>query len=98
MLNLKKETYLKVLFLLSFTILLTAYVIQYLLGYQPCNLCIIERMPYAFAIIILILNYKFQKNQIFFSVLLLIVFTFSILISFYHLGIEQNRQLLKQQN
>jgi len=89
MANLKKETYLKILFLLSFIILITAYTIQYLLGYQPCKLCIIERIPYILAIIILILNYKFKKKEIFFSVLLLLIFTFSFLMSIYHLGIEQ---------
>jgi disulfide bond formation protein DsbB len=87
--NLKKETYLKILLLLSFAILLTAYSIQYLLGYQPCSLCIIERIPYALAIIILIFNYKFKKDQVFYSVLLLLVFGFSFLISVYHFGIEQ---------
>ena len=89
MVNLKKETYLKILFLFSFNILLIAYAVQYLLGYQPCNLCIIERIPYALTLIIIILNYKFKKDQIFYSILLLLVFSFSILISFYHLGIEQ---------
>ena len=87
--NLIKETYLKILFLLSFTILIAAYSIQYLLGYQPCSLCIIERIPYALAIIILILNYKFKKDQVFYSILLLLVFGFSFLVSIYHFGIEQ---------
>ena len=87
--NLKKEKYLKILFLLSISILLAAYAIQYLLGYQPCNLCLIERIPYALAIIIIILNYIYKKDQIFFSVLLMMIFFFSFTISFYHLGIEQ---------
>ena len=56
MANLKKESYLQILFTLSFVILTTAFTIQYIFGYQPCNLCIIERIPYALAIIILILN------------------------------------------
>ena len=89
MANLKKETYLKILFLISFAILIIAYSIEYLLGYQPCSLCLIERIPYALAIIILILNYKFKKDQLFYSILLLMVFGFSFLISTYHFGIEQ---------
>ena len=89
MFNLKKEIYLKILFLLSFVVLITAYFVQYLLGYQPCNLCILERVPYALTLIILILNFKFKKDQVFYSVLLVLIFTFSILISLYHLGIEQ---------
>ena len=89
MVNRNKEIYLKTLFLLSFVTLFLAYVIQYVLGFQPCNLCIIERIPYALSLIILILIYIFKKDEVFYSVLLLLVFAFSILISFYHFGIEQ---------
>lgn len=89
MLNLKEETYLKILFLLSFTALLAAYTIQYLLGYQPCNLCIIERIPYVLTLIILIFNHLTKKDKVFYSVLLSLIFSFSFLISVYHLGIEQ---------
>ena len=39
--------------------------------------------------IILIVNYKFKGNQIFYSILLILIFSFSIIISIYHLGIEQ---------
>jgi len=56
---------------------------------MPCNLCKIERIPYGLSIIILIVNYNFKGNQIFYSVLLMLVFSFSIIISIYHLGIEQ---------
>ena len=89
MANLKKENYLQILFILSFIILASAFVIQYMLGYQPCNLCLIERIPYALTIVILTLNYKFKKDQVFYSVLLLLVFSFSFFISLYHFGIEQ---------
>ena len=89
MINLKKENYLQILLFLNISIITTAYSIEYLLGYQPCYLCIIERIPYILAIIILILNYNFKKDQIFYSVLLLLIFSFSFLISVYHLGIEQ---------
>ena len=56
---------------------------------MPCNLCKIERIPYGLSIIILIVNYNFKGNQIFYSVLLMLIFSFSIIISIYHLGIEQ---------
>ncbi len=89
MINLRKESYQLLLFLISFLVLVSAYIIQYLFGYQPCNLCLIERIPYFLALIILILNYKFKKDQTFYSVLLFLVFTFSLLISIYHFTIEQ---------
>ena len=33
-----------------------AYFVQYILGHKPCNLCLIERIPYIFAIIIISLG------------------------------------------
>ena len=89
MANLKSKNYLQILLILSFIILTITYTIQYILGYQPCNLCIIERIPYALTIVIIILNFTFKKDEVFYSVLLTLIFLFSFLISFYHLGIEQ---------
>jgi disulfide bond formation protein DsbB len=89
MVDLGKKSYLQILFFLSFLILISALTIQYVFGYHPCNLCIIERIPYGLAIIILTLNYIFKKDQIFYTILLLLVFSFSIIISVYHFGIEQ---------
>ena len=83
------KNYSQILFILSVLILTSVFVIEYIFGYRPCNLCIIERFPYALAIIILFLNYNFKKDQIFYSVLLMLVFLFSTLISIYHFGIEQ---------
>ena len=89
MINLSKENYLQILFFLSISILIAAFSIQYLFGYQPCNLCVIERIPYILTIIIVLLSYKYKKDQLFYSILLLLVFSFSFLISVYHFGIEQ---------
>lgn len=89
MFNLKKKYYLQILFLLSILILTSAFIIEYIFGYQPCNLCLVERIPYGLSIIILLIIYNLKGNQIFYSVLLLLVFSFSIFISIYHLGIEQ---------
>ena len=89
MLSLKEKNFLQILFIMSILILGTAFIIEYVFGYMPCNLCKIERIPYVLSIIILIANYNFRGNEIFYSVLLMLVFSFSIIISIYHLGIEQ---------
>ena len=89
MFSLTKQHYLQILFALSCLILLSALIVEYVFGYQPCNLCIIERIPYGLAIIILILNHLFKKDQLFYTILLILVFSFSIIISVYHFGIEQ---------
>ena len=89
MYNLKENNYLQILFIFSILILGSALIIEYIFGYQPCNLCKIERIPYLLSIIILITNYFFRGNQNFYGVLLILIFSFSIIISVYHLSIEQ---------
>jgi len=89
MYNIKIDTCLKIIFLISLLSIIFAYFIEYILGYQPCNLCLIERIPYGLSIILIILNYFFNQNKQFVILLLILVFVFSLLISLYHFGIEQ---------
>ena len=89
MLNLKTEIYLKFIFLVSFTSISTAYFIEYILGHQPCNLCVIERIPYMLSIILIISIFIFKKIQKHIIKLLIILFVISIFISIYHFGIER---------
>ena len=88
MFNLNSGTYLKIIFLFSFAALIGAYFIEYVLGHQPCNLCLIERIPYGVSIILTLVILILKKNEKFFIVLLLLTFVFSFTISLYHLGIE----------
>ena len=85
----KIDTYLKIIFSISLSSLISAFFIEYALGYQPCNLCLIQRIPYGLSIILIILNYLQRKNEVFFILLLILIFSFSLIISFYHFGIEQ---------
>ena len=77
--------------ILAFSILSLsiAYFIQYVLGHKPCNLCIIERVPYIAAIILISLVFILNKYQKIISSLILIFFIFGAVVSFYHFGIEQ---------
>ena len=74
---------------LSILSLTIAYFIQYILGHKPCNLCIIERIPYIAAIILISLVFILNKYQKIISSLILIFFIFGAVVSFYHFGIEQ---------
>jgi len=85
----KINTCLKIIFFISLISLISAFFIEYALGYQPCNLCLIQRIPYRLSIILIILNYLQRKNEVFFILLLILIFSFSLIISFYHFGIEQ---------
>ncbi len=89
MFNLKAEFYLKIIFLFSFIALISAFFIEYILGHQPCNLCLIERIPYGLSIMIIMAIFLIRKNQKFLVMLLILTFVFSFAISVYHLGIEQ---------
>tara|TARA_B100001175_G_scaffold225827_1_gene192542 strand:+ start:196 stop:684 length:489 start_codon:yes stop_codon:yes gene_type:complete len=87
--NYKIDIYLKIIFLISLISIISAFFIEYVLGHQPCNLCLIERIPYGLSVILIILNYLLKKNQQFIILLLILIFCFSFIISFYHYGIEQ---------
>ena len=84
-----KNLLIKFIFLVSIIALVSAFFIEYVLGHQPCNLCVLERIPYLLAIIVLLLNYKFIQFEKFFMLLLTIIFLTGTALSLYHLGIEQ---------
>ena len=84
-----KNLLIKLIFLISVIALVSAFFIEYVLGHQPCNLCILERIPYLLAIIVVLLNFKFSHYEKFFILLLSIIFLAGAIISLYHLGIEQ---------
>ena len=85
----KNELYLKIILIISFTALIFAYFVEHILGHQPCNLCIIERIPYGITIILIAIIFIIKKNQKFLTLLLILTFAFSFTISIYHYGIEQ---------
>ena len=89
MFNLSKKNLFTVIFLISFIALVSAYFIQYVLGHQPCNLCVYERIPYFLAILIVLINYKYNKLEKYLILSLAIIFLIATILSLYHLGIEK---------
>ena len=89
MFNLSKKNLLIAVFLISFIALISAYFIEYILGHQPCNLCVYERIPYFLAILIVLINYKYNKLEKYLILSLAIIFLIATILSLYHLGIEQ---------
>ena len=89
MFNLSKKNLFTGIFLISFIALISAYFIEYVLGHQPCNLCIYERTPYYLAILIVLINYKYNKLEKYLILSLAIIFLIATILSLYHLGIEQ---------
>ena len=89
MFNLSKKNLFTVIFFISFIALISAYFIEYILGHQPCNLCVYERIPYFLAILIVLINYKYNKLEKYLILSLVIIFLIATILSLYHLGIEQ---------
>ena len=89
MYNYQTKSYLKIILVISIISIISAFFIEYALGYQPCNLCLIQRIPYGLCIILIIYNFIQKKDEKFIILLLSLIFSFSFFISFYHFGIEQ---------
>ena len=89
MLEVKNKIILKLVLVFSIFAILAAYFIQYVLGHQPCNLCLIERVPYILSIIIISICLFTQQFERITLIILSLVFFAAALLSFYHFGIEQ---------
>ena len=88
--QLKNKTTLSLILIFSIFSLGVAYFVQYILEHKPCNLCLIERLPYISSIIIILLVLILKKFEKFIIFLLALTFVSATLISFYHFGIEQD--------
>ena len=89
MFKIKYKTLINLILLFSIFALCVAYFIQYVLKHEPCNLCLIERLPYIFSILIIILFLIIQKYERYVFILLSLIFIMATILSFYHFGIEQ---------
>ena len=87
--QLKNKTTLSLILIFSVFALIAAYFIQYILGHKPCNLCLIERLPYISSLILALLSLILKKFEKIIFILLALIFISATIISFYHLGIEQ---------
>ena len=77
-----------ILAIISLTII-SALIIQYWLGHEPCKLCLYERIPYFLSMILLIKIISIKKYEKITLLILFLVFMSSTVLAFYHFGIEQ---------
>ena len=84
----RKNFYLIILFISLISIILALY-IEYILQYEPCKLCIYQRLPYIAAIFISIVGFNYSTNDKI-LIITIMVFAISAIISGYHFGIENN--------
>ena len=78
-----------IIFFISLISLISALYIEYILQYEPCKLCIYQRLPYIAAVFASFIGYNYSSND---KILIIIIMIFAIssIISGYHFGIENN--------
>ncbi len=77
-----------ILAIISLT-LISALIIQYWLGHEPCKLCLYERIPYFLSMLLIIKILFIKKYEKITFLILSLVFIGSAALAFYHFGIEQ---------
>ena len=77
-----------ILAIISLTII-SALIIQYWLGHEPCKLCLYERIPYFLSILLIIKILFIKKYEKITLLILSLAFISSTILAFYHFGIEQ---------
>ena len=68
---------------------ISALIIQYWLGHEPCKLCLYERIPYFLSMLLIIKIIFIKKYEKITLLILFLVFMSSAFLAFYHFGIEQ---------
>lgn len=77
--------------ILTFSVfaLISAFFIEYVLGHEPCNLCLLQRLPYLGVILAFLLIFFIDKFERKFFFIASLFFLISLILSIYHVGIEQ---------
>ena len=69
--------------------LISAYIIEYALGHEPCRLCVYQRFPYIVSILLVLSILLIKKNVKIHLLLLSLLSLLGAVLAFYHFGIEQ---------
>ena len=77
--------------ILTFSVfaLISAFFIEYVLGHEPCNLCLLQRLPYLGVILAFLFLFFIDKFERKFFFIATLFFLISLILSIYHVGIEQ---------
>ena len=89
MLKQSNNIFLIIIFAVISLAIISALIIQYWLGHEPCKLCLYQRIPYFLAILLIIKIFFFKKYEKITLLILSLIFIGSTALAFYHFGIEQ---------
>lgn len=86
-----KEKYKQILFLtmffISFAVFLSSFFLQYVWGFLPCKLCLIERDLFLAISLLCLITYLYRAKYSVYFILVLIIS--NMFLSFYHYGVER---------
>ncbi len=85
---LKYKTVINLILIFSVFSILFAFYVEYILGHKPCNLCLLQRLPYIASIILIVLVIIFKNLEKISFFLLSLIFLAGSLLAIYHVGIE----------
>ena len=89
MLRQSNNIFLIVILAIISLMIISALIIQYWLGHDPCKLCLYERIPYFLSMLLIIKIIFIKKYERVILLILFLVFMSSTALAFYHFGIEQ---------
>ena len=89
MLKQSNNIFLIVIFAVISLTIISALIIQYWFGHEPCKLCLYQRIPYFLAMLLIIKMFFFKKYEKITLLILSLIFVGSAALASYHLGIEQ---------
>ena len=85
----KSKKFLFSILVFTSLVLVSAFIIEYRLGHEPCKLCLYERIPYFLSMLLIIKMLFIKKYERVTLLILFLVFISSTVLAFYHFGIEQ---------
>ena len=85
----RKKIVLNIILYFSLFAIMFAYYVELILGHQPCNLCLLSRIPYILATLIIVFSIFFKSFKKICFLILSIIFFLATLLAIYHVGIEQ---------
>tara|TARA_Y100000813_G_scaffold185082_1_gene156641 strand:+ start:1042 stop:1518 length:477 start_codon:yes stop_codon:yes gene_type:complete len=86
---LDRKNFFIVIFFISLFSIVGALYFEFILKLKPCILCLYQRIPYIILIFICLIGYNYSDN-LFWHYLVILIFFISVLISGYHVGIENS--------
>ena len=75
---------------ISFSMILFALISEYVFGFAPCSLCLIQRYPHILVAVTSVWLIFFRTHNVFLYPVNTLVMALSIILASYHVGVEQS--------